>query len=67
MKEYECYTNIGKWTFHADDDIDAMRVALYYCYMYGEEFIKIDFGLYTSRHKTLRICLIDDKNNIYTL
>ncbi len=67
MQEYVCYTNMGKWKFYAENDIDAMRVALYYCHMDKEEFIKIEFGLYTSRHKTLRICLIDDKNNMYTL
>ncbi len=44
-----------------------MHVALYYCYIDREEFIKIEYGLYLSRHKALRICLIDDKNNIYTL
>ena len=57
----------GKWKFYAEDDIDAMRVALYYCYLDGKDFIKIESGISTSKHKTLRICLIDDKNSIRTL
>ena len=67
MQEYICHTNRGKWKFYAEDDIDAMRVALYYFYLDREEFIKIESGIFTSKHKTLRICLIDDKNTIYTL
>ncbi len=67
MYEYVCYTNRGKWKFCAEDDIDAMRLALFYCWRDGEEFIKIESLIFTSKHKTLRICLIDDKNNIYTL
>lgn len=67
MYEYVCHTNIGKWKFYADDDIDAMRLALFYCWRDGEEFIKIEYGLYTSKHKTLRICVIDDKNAFYNL
>ena len=67
MQEYICHTNRGKWKFYAEDDIDAMRVALYYCYLDREELFKIESGIFTSKHKTLRICLIDDKNTIFTL
>ena len=67
MQEYICHTNRGKWKFYAEDDIDAMCVALYYCYLDGEKFIIIESRVFTSKHKTLRICLIDEKNSIYTL
>ena len=67
MYEYVCYTNVRKWKFYADSDIDAMRLALFYCWRDGEDFIKIETGIFTSKHKTLRICLIDDKNSIQTL
>ncbi len=34
--------------------------------MTGEEFIKTESGLYSSNHKILGICLIEDKNAIKT-
>ena len=52
MQEYICHTNRGKWKFYAEDDIDAMRVALYYCYLDGEEFIKIESGY---SHQSIRL------------
>lgn len=66
MYEYFCYTNFGKWKFYADDDIDAMRLALFYCWRDREYFIKVESGIFSKR-KTLYICLIDEKNSIYTL
>ena len=52
MQEYICHTNRGKWKFYAEDDIDAMRVALYYCYLDGEEFIKRESGY---SHQSIRL------------
>ena len=63
MQEYICHTNRGNWKFYAEDDIDAMRVALYYCWRDGTDFIKVESGIFSKR-KTLRICCIDDKNLI---
>ena len=38
MKLYTCYTDRGKWDFEAYNDKDAIRLALYYCWQWGEEF-----------------------------
>ncbi len=62
MYEYYCTTKQGKWKFFADDDIDAMRLALYYCWRDGEDFIKIE-----CHYRTLRICMIDKNNSIQTI
>ena len=43
MYEYICFTKQGKWKFYADSDTDAMRLALYYCWRDGEDFIKVRF------------------------
>ena len=66
MNEYTCYTNRGKWRFNAYSDIDAMRLALYYCWRDGEDFIKVEIGTF-SRKKTLCICVLDERNMIQTL
>ena len=42
MKLYTCYTDRGKWDFEAYNDKDAIRLALYYCWQWGEDFIKIE-------------------------
>ena len=66
MYEYVLYTNLGKWKFYADSDIDAMQLVLFYCWRDGEDFIKVESGV-LSKRKTLCICLIDEKNFINTL
>ena len=38
MKTYKAFTDRGYWLYEAQDDIDAMRLALYYCYRDGEHF-----------------------------
>lgn len=63
MKEYICYTKQSHWTFYADNDIDAMRLALFYCWRDGEDFVSIK----SPNNHTLRICLIDNHNSIQTL
>ncbi len=63
MKEYVCYTNKGKWTFTAEDDIDAMRVALYYCYMYGPVLLlHVWGGIYQNRVWAIYIQAQDSSN-----
>lgn len=62
MHEYYCITKQGKWKFFADEDIDAVRVALFYCWRDGEDFIKVE-----RNGMTLRICSIDRNNSIQTL
>lgn len=66
MYEYICFTKQGKWKFYADNDIDAMRLALFYCWRDGEDFDRVELGKYSKTH-TLRICRIDDRNSIQTL
>ena len=66
MYEYICITKQGKWKFYADNDTDAMRLALFYSWRDGEDFIKVqsNFG---GQPYTLRICMIDKTNSIQTL
>ena len=62
MCEYVCYTNLGKWKFYAENNIDAMRLALFYCRRDGEDFIKVESSV-LSKRKTLCICLIVEKTS----
>ena len=64
MKLYTCYTDRGKWDFEAYNDKDAIRLALYYCWQSGEDFIKIE-GRKGFVPYTLCLCKID-KSNIPT-
>lgn len=66
MYEYKCFTRQGSWRFYADSDTDALRLALFYCWRDGEDFIKVqsDFG---GQPYTLRLCKIDKTNSITTL
>lgn len=66
MYEYICTTKQGKWKFYADNDTDAMQLALFYSWRDGEDFIKVqsNFG---GQPYTLRICMIDKTNSIQTL
>ncbi len=61
MKLYTCYTDRGKWDFEAYNDKDAIRLALYYCWQWGEDFIKIE-GRIGFVHYTLCLCKIDKSN-----
>lgn len=66
MYEYICTTKQDKWKFYADNDTDAMRLALFYSWRDGEDFIKVqsNFG---GQPYTLRIYMIDKTNSIQTL
>lgn len=61
MKLYTCYTDRGKWDFEAYNDKDAIRLALYYCWQSGEDFIKIE-GRKGFTPYTLCLCKIDKSN-----
>lgn len=61
MYEYICFTKQGKWKFYADSDTDAMRLALYYCWLDGEDFIKVRF-VKGCENYTLSIFHIDNNN-----
>ena len=41
MNEYKVYTKSNWWRIEADDDVEAMRKALWFCYRDDEEFVKI--------------------------
>ena len=67
MYEYICYTKQSKWKFYADSDPkDAMRLALFYCWRDGEEFIKVESN-FGGKPYTLCLCMIDKTNSIQTL
>lgn len=38
MALYTCYTDCYKWDFEANNDKDAIRLAIYCCWQCGEEF-----------------------------
>ena len=38
MNEYKVYTKSSWWRIEADDDVEAMRKALWFCYRDDEEF-----------------------------
>ena len=62
MYEYICITKQGKWKFFADSDIDAMRLALFYCWRDGEDFINVRFSKGCEDY-TLRIFHTDNRNH----
>ena len=62
MYEYTCYTKQGKWKFYADSDLDAARLALFYSWRDGEDFIKVESPSGASRY-TIHICVVDDRNH----
>ena len=66
MYEYVCYTKQGHWRFYADDDIDALRLALFYSWRDNEDFIKVESAT-LGKPYTLRLCKIDKTNSIQTL
>ena len=39
QRKYTCTTKQGRWDFFADNDIDAVRLALFYCWRDGEDFV----------------------------
>lgn len=58
MKTYKCHTKNNWWTFEANDDLDAVRLALYYCWRDGETFKSVE----TWSGNSILLCIID--NNI---
>ena len=48
QREYTCITTTGKWNSYADNDIDAMRLALFYCWRDGEDFDRVELGKYSK-------------------
>ncbi|MBQ2980094.1 MAG: hypothetical protein IJE18_08315 [Bacteroidaceae bacterium] len=60
MNEYKVYTKSCYWIIYADDDVEAMRKALWFCWRDEEEFVKIVRENYHSPY-TLRIAVIDNK------
>lgn len=60
MNEYKVYTKTSWWRIDAEDDVDALRRALWYCWRDNEEFVKIVRENYCSPY-TLRIAVIDNR------
>jgi hypothetical protein len=60
MNEYKVYTKSCYWLIYADDDVDAVRKALWFCWRDNEEFVKIVRENYSNPY-TLRIAVIDNK------
>lgn len=62
MRDYICFTKQGKWNFQADNDFDAMRLALFYCWRDDGDFIKVQF-VKGCENYTLSIFHIDNNNH----
>ena len=60
MNEYKVYTKSCYWLIYADDDVDAVRKALWFCWRDNEEFVNIVRENYSNPY-TLRIAVIDNK------
>lgn len=65
QKKYSCYTDQGSWYFYADNDVDAMRVALWLCWRDGEQFDSIK--PHDGPSRVLRITCIHSNGSIETL
>lgn len=63
MDNYKVITDKGKWTIEANDDFDAMRKALYFCWRDGENFRHMESVKF---HYTLQISIIEN-NQFYTI
>ena len=67
MRDYICFTKQGKWNFQADNDTDALRKALWFCWRDGEDFIKVEFRKGYENY-TLSILHIDNNSHeVFTL
>ena len=62
MYEYICFTNKGKFKFLADDDFDAMRRALWFCWRDGLDFERIEFRK-SGENYTLSILYTNNKSH----
>ena len=62
QREYTCYTTSGKWNFYADDDLDSIRLSLFYCWRDGENFVRVE-RRQGAEHYTLRISHIDHNSH----
>lgn len=66
QKEYKVCTEQGNFKILAYNDIDAMRIALWYCWQDGYDFIKVESNSLLN-HYTLGIYIVDKHNNLSTL
>lgn len=63
MDNYKVFTDKGKWTIEANDDFDAMRKALFFCWRDGENFRRMESVKF---HYTLHISIIHN-NQFYSI
>ena len=63
MEKYKVFTDKGSWTIEANDDFDAMRKALYFCWRDSENFRRMESVKF---HYTLQISIIEN-NQFYTI
>ena len=43
QREYTCITTTGKWNFYADNDFEAIRLGLFYCWRDGDTFVRVAY------------------------
>ena len=43
QREYICITTTGKWNFYADNDFEAIRLGLFYCWRDGDTFVRVEY------------------------
>jgi len=63
MNKYKVFTDKGYWVIEANDDIDAMRKALWYCWRDGESFSRMES---LTHHYTVHVSIIHN-NQFYSI
>jgi hypothetical protein len=63
---FTVFTTTSHWCIYAPNAYEAMRLALWFCWRDGEDFVKMQRTV-GGRTITYRICAIDSDNTITTL
>lgn len=53
QREYTCITKQGKWNFYADDDFEAIRLSLFYCWRDGDTFVRVECSCQRAQSRSL--------------
>lgn len=66
MNNYKCIIKQGYWYFQAADHLDAVRLALFYCWRDNEDFVGITpSGL--GGNYTIKVIVVDKNGSVQTL
>lgn len=57
MRQYKVYTDKGSFKIEAQNDMDALRISLYYCWRDSEKFRHIE-AIGVNPHYTIHASII---------